>query len=231
MYHQAVVRCMLLATAVSLVDFESTQAQAVETNANVTVEKSLRCFVISRRAGAHKSDCEPGVAYVEAIIVQPREYRDVYSEVLDGLQDLVLRSEHFRVRAAALNWLATAGTVGTTSGPVRGIVDRLAAVYRELDHPYLRGQVAERMVRQQDRTAAVELLTEIARDNRPQDRTAEWPPAYHAVLVLKDMGPEGKAVLRTLHAQNEVRNAFARRYLEHLAEHGFENVQSPIRRL
>lgn len=187
---------------------------------SAALQASFDCFERSRLDGKVLSECSADVVAIERIIIHPDEFSSAYRAVLDGLERLGVESESHRVRIGAVGWLLTAGE--WNDGAVSGdILRRVRRIYRAGPSASFRFSVVQRALRQPDTAAVLELLTEVAQDDRPGDRAAHFSAPSLAVSVLADMGPRGSAILERLHTEDSVKHPLARYQLQELAKKDF----------
>lgn len=105
--------------------------------------------------------------------------------------------------------------------PMPGIVVRLERVYRSSQDPAVRNTLLDPALWQRDTAAAVRFLEQVARDDRPEDRTSDAPPPLAAVQHLAYLGFRGRTVLDRLYREGAVRNRLARAHLEWLANRDY----------
>lgn len=195
-------------------------AQTVSQDA---AQASLDCFAESLELGLSGSECADGIVPAEAMMNVPGLYdpSDVRA-VAEGLESLALNSSHSAVRIGAVWWLGVLGIEDAEAGrPLPGSVARLIGLYERTTWPIIRSRIIKLMIRQDDRPAALEFLTDVAR------RDDQWEnllgsPAATAIWALKNMGSDGVSVLRQLHCEGSVANRQAKASLERLAEAEFE---------
>ncbi|HZD71687.1 MAG TPA: hypothetical protein VFA45_23090, partial [Actinomycetes bacterium] len=87
----------------------------------------------------------------------------------------------------------------------------------------VRSLVVRTMSYQAEGARAIEFLTSVAKDERPEYRGEHWPPPYLAVATLGIMGPQGQAALQRLHTAGEVVNSRARGYLDYISGHSYKD--------
>ncbi len=182
-------------------------------------QAGLQCFDQMQRLDQRICSSLKGEV-VMAVVLEWRRYRPVVVDsILDGLERLALTSDNQRVRIAAAIWL---GTPGEMDPPRPGIVDRLSRVYRTCDDQAVRRALVGPAFSQRDTAAALQFLEMVARDDRPEDRGSDEPPARGAVQYLARLGPRGRAVLERLQREGGVKNPVARANLNYLAKGDFQ---------
>jgi hypothetical protein len=200
----------------------TTASLALSQRADASPKAALDCFEQSRRDGEVYSACPPGIVSAEAIVgARDRYPAATYEGVLNGLERLALVSDDSRTRGGAVLLLGSLGDPRLKE-PVADTVDRLKRIYEQSSNMRVRALIARSMCCQVATGQAVEFLKSVAKDNRPEDLSSDWPPAHWALTTLETMGPAGRAALQSLHAEGNVENARARSYLEYLSKHSFQ---------
>lgn len=104
--------------------------------------------------------------------------------------------------------------------PVRGLVDRVEAIYDQTDDPVLRKHIVKMVRFQSERGEAIEFLRDVARSPpRAADRGIDL--AHLAVVGLSVMGDRGIAALHRLDAEGSVKSGLARVRIERVKKNGW----------
>jgi hypothetical protein len=190
-----------------------------------SVQALLAEFVRYEEAAATSIRPLPPNPRLPHVLAAPAQYPPAtLVGVLDGLEDLALRSPNGSVRVAAVSWLSGAGEVGSmgaTGLADRDVAVRLGRVWERSADAGVREVILGRMWAQANREETVRVLTAAALLNREQDLKNDFPEPYVAVLSLSRMGAEGVGALRQLRARGVVNNPRARGLLEYLEERGY----------
>jgi hypothetical protein len=186
--------------------FAPASASAQEPTVNVSA--AVTCF--ERRVRDPKAECAPGVEPANLFIWGDSATAEA---TLDGLVDLVLRSEEKSVRNLALTYIGFAGH--ETLNPQISVVPRLSRLYWSTSHFDVRRQVIRLIEHQADKRLAVEFLRSVAVDDDPDSGLCSDCPAHRnaAVRLLPRMGEDGLAILDHLVAEGVVRRDSIRRML------------------
>ncbi len=162
---------------------------------------------------------------------------------LDSLEHVVLTAANPSARVSAALMIADAGRRQAAVGPDeteplhprdRGVVARLATIYRKSTDPTVRIVIVQWMPALVERPRAIAFLVEVAREapvpnSRRPSRASRLrhhtaiSRAEAAIYALTRMGAEGRAALARLDVSGTVRDPEARAYLARLAKEGYEN--------
>ena len=215
------VLSLVSVAAMSLLHASAVVAQQL----SVDPVRAVKCFEEAHREGVPSDDCLPDMVSAKTIVRSPERVSDAaYRATLDGLEQLAVTSDVFKARIGAVILLASAGSA-LLEKPDPGTVNRLATVYRQSNDIHVRSLIARVMCCQAEASQAIEVLKSVAQDDRPGDRSSDWPPAHWALTSLETMGPAGRAALQGLYADGSVKNPRARGYLEYISQHSFQEPE------
>ena len=188
------------------------------------VDSVLSRFEADVRANTANGVGENAVA---RIIDLASPYSARKDSLLNGLERLAVTHSDRYVRQAATLWIASAGEVGRTAPPVRGVWPRLLRIYRSNTAWVVRSTILDQSPMLVERPSALALLRSVAAE---QDTTTPMGPEGYfgfgdlriaALSRLAEMGEEGRAVLQAMHRSGEARSPQARMILDDMARRGF----------
>jgi hypothetical protein len=184
----------------------------------------VACFEARHTPGGNVKEC-PTAATLEGVVGSPSRYAtETVDGVLTGLTRLAISSRSEGARVAAAIWLRVPGDKQRPPADrLPGIVARMREVYLHSADGNVKRAVADYLRHQVEVDQAVELLRQIAQEDRPEERRRhEEPLAYHAIQTLANMGEPGRVALKRLYEEGRVTSPRGLARLRFLADHGFQ---------